>query len=60
MRKGIYEQMHSWKKFYRTLLPDKEDLYSDLKMEDNLYADYMHAKRARELSRSVSCFVRSK
>ena len=52
--------MHSWKKFYRTLLRDKEDLYSDLKMEDNLYADYMHAKRARELSRSVSCFVRSK
>ena len=39
--------MDSWKKFYGTLLPDKEDLYSDLKMEDNPYADYMHAKRVR-------------
>ena len=37
--------MDSWKTFDETLLPDKEDFYSDLNTEEITYADYMHVKR---------------
>ena len=37
--------MHSWKKFYETLLPEKEDFYSNITMEAFTYADYKHVKR---------------
>ena len=37
--------MDSWKRLDETLLPGKEDFYSDLNMEDITYADYVHAKR---------------
>ena len=40
-----YEYMDSWKRLDETLLPGKEDFYSDLNMEDITYADYVHAKR---------------
>ena len=37
--------MDSWEKPDETLLRDKEDFYSDLNMEDVIYANFMHAKR---------------
>ena len=46
MRKGVYpyEYMDDWKKFSETSLPEKEDFYSHLNMEDITDADYTHAK----------------
>ena len=45
--KGVYlhEYMDYWKKFNETSLPEKEDFYSHLNMEDITDADYAHAKR---------------
>ena len=40
-----YEYMDKWKKFNETLLPEKEDFYSHLNMEDIIDADYTHGKR---------------
>ena len=40
-----YEYMDEWKKFNETSLPEKEEFYSNLNMEDITDADYMHAKR---------------
>ena len=37
--------MDDWEKFIETSMPEKEDFYSHLKMEDITDADYMHAKR---------------
>ena len=37
--------MYGWWKFNETSFPDKEELYSNLNMEDITDADYMHAKR---------------
>ena len=37
--------MNDWKKFNETTLPEKEEFYSNLNMEDITDADYMHAKR---------------
>ena len=34
--------MDDWEKLNETSLPDKEDLYSNLNMEDITDADYMH------------------
>ena len=47
LRKGLfpYEYMDGWEKFNETILPEKEDIYSNLNMEDITDADYMHAKR---------------
>ena len=44
--KGVYsyENMDNWKKFNETLLPEKEEFYSNLKVEEITEADYMHAK----------------
>ena len=44
--KGVYpyEHMDDWKKFNETLLPQKEDFYSNLSMEDIKDSDYNHAK----------------
>ena len=35
--------MDNWKKLDETLLPDKEDFYSNINMEDITNADYKHA-----------------
>ena len=45
--KGVYpnEYMDNWKKFNGTLLPEKEDFYSQINMEDISDADYALAKR---------------
>ena len=47
LRKGVYpyECMDDWEKFNETSLPEKEDFYSHLNMEDITDADYEHTKR---------------
>ena len=40
-----YEYTDDWEKFNETLLPEKEDFYSHLNMEDITDADYAHAER---------------
>ena len=37
--------MDDWEKFNETSLPEKEDFYSHLSMEDITTADYAHTKR---------------
>ena len=46
LRKGVYpyEYMDDWEKFNETTLPEKEELYSNLNMEDITGAHYMYAK----------------
>ena len=48
LQKGVYlyEYMHDWDKFDETSLPEKEDFYSHLNMEDITDADYTNAKRS--------------
>ena len=36
--------MYDWEKVYETSLPEKEDIYSQLSMEDITDADYVHVK----------------
>ena len=43
LRKGLYP--YDWEKFNETTLPEKEEFYSNLNMEDITAADSMHAKR---------------
>ena len=47
MRKSVYpyEYMDEWERFNETKLPEKEEFYSNLNVEDITDADYMHAKR---------------
>ena len=46
LQKGVYpyEHINDWEKFSETSLPEKEDFYSHLNMEDITDADYRHAK----------------
>ena len=46
LRKGVcsYEYMDDWEKFNETTLPERENFYSDLNIEDITDADYAHAK----------------
>ena len=46
LRKGVfpYEHMDDWEKFNETKLPEKEELSSNLNMEDITDADHMHGK----------------
>ena len=50
LRKRIYpyECMDNWKKFDETFLPDLEDFYSSLNMEDIADVDCRHAKRVNK------------
>ena len=43
-----HKYMVDWEKFNETSLPEKEDFYSHLNMEDITDADYAHAKRVRK------------
>ena len=45
--KGVYpyEYGDDWKKFNEKSLPEQEDFYSHLNMEDITDVDYAHAKR---------------
>ena len=48
VRKGIYpyEYMNSRERFNETSLPNKEDFYSCLNMENITHIDYRHAKKS--------------
>ena len=50
LRKGNYpyEYINSWERFYERSLPNKEDFYSCLNIEDITDIDYRHAKRVFE------------
>ena len=37
--------MDDWERFNDTILPEKEEFYSNFNMEDVADTDYMHAKR---------------
>ena len=43
-----YQYMEDWEKFNEKSLPEKEDFYSHLNMEDITDDDYAHAKRVYE------------
>ena len=47
LQKGAYpyEHMDDWEKFNKTSLPEKDDFYIHLNIEDSTDADYEHAKR---------------
>ena len=47
LRNGVYpyKYIDSWKTLGETLLPQKEDFYSNLNMEDITDADYHHVER---------------
>ena len=45
----LYEYRDDWEKFNETALPEKEEIYSNLNMEDITDADYMYAKRVCQL-----------
>ena len=47
LRKRVcpYEYMDDWEKFNETTLPEEEEFYSNLNLENITDADYMHAKR---------------
>ena len=47
LRKGIYpyESMDDWEKFSETSLPEREDFYNHLNMEDNTDAVSVNSKR---------------
>ena len=40
-----YEYMDDWENFNETTLPEKEEFYNNLNMEDITDGDYMHVKR---------------
>ena len=46
LQKGVYpyKYIDNWGKFNETSLPEKEDFYSHLNMEDIADADYARAK----------------
>ena len=47
LQRGVYpyEYMDDWEKFHEIKLPEKEEFYGNLNMEDVTDADYIHAKR---------------
>ena len=47
LRKDVYpyEYTNEWEKLNETALPEKEEFYSNLNLEDITEADYMHGKR---------------
>ena len=47
LRKGVYpyQYMDDWEKLNEATLPEEEECYSNLNMEEITDADYMHGKR---------------
>ena len=47
VRKGVHphEYMDEWENFNETTLPEKEEFYSNLNLENITDTDYMHVKR---------------
>ena len=48
LRKGVYlyKYINNWEKFNETSLPEEEDFYSPLNMEDITDADFAHPKNS--------------
>ena len=46
--------MDDWEKFNETLLPEKQDFYSHLNMEDITDADYAHVKSDKLLFKEIN------
>ena len=46
LRKGVYpyEYVDDWEKINETTLPEKEEFYSNLNLEEITDEDYMHGK----------------
>ena len=40
----VFTLKDDWERFYETILPEKEDFYSHLSMDDINDADYAHSK----------------
>ena len=51
LRRGVYpcKYLDDWEKFNETSLPEKEDFYNQLNMEDISDADHMQTKRDFEI-----------
>ena len=47
LRKGVYpyEYVDDWEKLNETTLPEKEEFYCNLNLEEITKADYMYGKR---------------
>ena len=47
LRKGVYpcEYMNDWEKFNEKKLPEEEELFSNLNLEDIPDAEHMHGER---------------
>ena len=45
LQKGVYLYLGYWKKFNKTSLPEKEEFYSKLTVEDITDSDYTHGKK---------------
>ena len=47
LRKGIYpyDYMDDWEKFNKTILPKKEEFYSNLNMKETTDADFVYGTR---------------
>ena len=50
LRRGVYpyEHMDDWEKFNEATLPEEEEFYRNLNMEEITDADYMHGKRVHK------------
>ena len=48
LRKVVYpyEYIDSWERFHEISIPNKEEFYSSLNMEDNTAIDYKHANKS--------------
>ena len=45
LRKGVYRYMNTWERFDEASLPNKEEFYSSLNIDEITDVDYMHAKK---------------
>ena len=52
-----YEYMDDWEKFNEKSLPDKEDFYSHLNMEDITDSDYTNAKSLQKFQNKQSRWI---
>ena len=60
LRKGVYQQEYidNWEKFNDKCIPEEEDFYSHLNMEDISKENYTHAKRVcQDFKRWILSFV---
>ena len=52
--------MDEWKKFNETTLSEKDEFYSNLKVEEITDSDYMHGKKVcKDLGESLDLYLKS-